>query len=167
MNRVEALLIAFGLLALTVIAQTAEPRNAEVLLQYQKSQSRNMPQFTKAHGKHLGSRTGTVAGAINGKVIRDLYEDQDAAQLHRTQFVGRITSMDGSSIDVETAGYFVPRRDARDVWDLTSAVYLFTANGPAFQSLQGALGVWEGDVDTRTLRHRYRLRLLEGTGTSE
>lgn len=95
------------------------------------------------------------------------YEDQDATQLHRTQFVGRITSTDGSSIDFETAGYFVPRRGAVDFWDLTSAVYFFSANGPALQSLQGALGVWEGDVDTRTFRHRYRLRLLQEIGKSE
>lgn len=167
MNRVETLVIALGLLVVAAIAQAAEPRNAEVLLLYQKSQSRIMPQFAKAHGKYLGSGTGTVAGAINGKVVWDLYEDQDAAQLHRTQFVGRITSTDVSSINFETAGYFVPRRGAGDFWDLTSAVYFFSANGPALQSLHGALGVWEGDVDTRSFRHRYRLRLLEETGKSE
>jgi len=152
---------AAGLLAATATAQAAEPRSAEVLLQYEKGQPRHMPQFAKARGKYLGSGTGTVDGAINGKVAWDLYEDQDAPQLHRTQFVGRITAADGSSIYFETAGYFVPRRGALDFWDLTSAVYLFSAQGPTLQSLQGALGVWEGDVDTRTFRHRYRLRLLE------
>lgn len=161
MGTIRELGIVLSLLAATAIAQAAEPRSAEVLLQFQKSQSRIMPQFAKAHGKYLGSGTGTVAGAINGKVVWDLDEDQDTPQLHRTQFVGRITAAAGSSIHFETAGYFVPRKGALDFWDLTSAVYLFCAHGPALQSLQGALGVWEGDVDTRTFRHRYRLRLLE------
>jgi hypothetical protein len=158
--------LALCLLAAPAIAQAAEPRSAEVLLEYQKTLSPIMPRFAKAHGKYLGSGSGTVAGAINGKVVWDLYEDQDAAQLHRTQFVGRITAGDGSSIDFETAGYFVPRSGTPSLWDLTSAVYFFSAQGPAFQSLQGALGVWEGDVDTRTYSHHYRLRVLEPSDRS-
>jgi hypothetical protein len=149
------------LLAATAIAQAAEPHSTEFLLEYQKTLSQIMPQFAKAYGKYLGSGSGTVAGAINGKVVWDLYEDQDAPQLHRTQFVGRITAGDGSSIDFETVGYFVPRNGAPTFWGLTSAIYFFSAQGPAFQSLQGALGVWEGDVDTRTYSHHYRLRLLQ------
>ncbi len=158
--------MALCLLVATAIAQAAEPHSAEVLLEYQKTLSQIMPQFAKAYGKYLGSGSGTVAGAINGKVVWDLYEDQDAPSLHRTQFVGRITAADGSSIDFETVGYFVPRSGTPTFWDLTSAVYLYSAQGPAFQSLQGALGVWEGDVDTRTYSHRYWLRLLEPSDRS-
>ncbi len=101
-----------------------------------------------------------MSGEINGAVVWDLYEDQTDPQLHRTQFVGRITATDGSSIDFETTGYFVPRAGESTFWNLTSAIYLFSAHGPAFQSLQGVLGVWEGAVDTRTFSHRYQLRLL-------
>ena len=158
--------VALCLLTTTAIAQAAEPRSTEFLLEYQKTLSQIMPQFAKARGKYLGSGSGTVAGAINGKVAWDLYEDQDAPQLHRTQFVGRITAADGSSIDFETVGYFVPRSGTPIFWNLTSAVYFFSAQGTAFQSLQGALGVWEGDVDTRTYSHRYRLRLLEPSDRS-
>jgi hypothetical protein len=161
-----SLLAIAGVLAAVTASGEPVKTSAEVLLQYEKSQSRIMPQFAKAHGNYLGSGTGTVAGAMNGKVVWDLYEDQDSPKLHRTQFVGRITAPDGSSIHFETAGYFVPKKGASDFWDLTSAVYLFSAQGPALQSLQGALGVWEGDVDTRTFRHRYRLRLLESPDRS-
>lgn len=161
MGSIWRLGIPLCLLAATSIAQAAEQHSAEFLLEYQKTLSQVMPQFAKAYGRYLGSGSGTVVGAINGKVVWDLYEDQDAPQLHRTQFVGRITVGDGSSIDFETVGYFVPRTGAPTFWNLTSAVYFFSAQGPAFQSLQGALGVWEGDVDTRTYSHHYRLRLLE------
>lgn len=161
MGNLVRLGVILCLLATTTIARGAEPRRAEVLLQYEKTLPQIMPQFPKAYGKYLGSGSGTISGAIDGKVAWDLYEDQDAQQLHRTQFVGRITAADGSSIDFETAGFFVPRSDATTFWNLTSAVYLFSAQGSAFQALRGALAIWEGDVDTRTYSHRYRMRLLE------
>lgn len=154
------MVVALYLLATSTIAQAAEAYRAEFQLEYQKTLSQIMPQFAKVHGRYLGSGNGTVRGTVNGDVVWDLYEDQDAAQLHRTQFVGRITAQDGSSIDFETTGYFVPRDGASAFWDLTSAVYFSSAQGPTFQSLDGALGVWEGDVDTRTYSHHYRLRLL-------
>ena len=166
MGNIWRLGLALCLLAVTAMAQAAERRSTEFLLEYQKGLSQIMPRFAKAYGRYLGSGSGTVAGAIDGKVVWDLYEDQEAAQLHRTQFVGRISAPDGSSIDFETVGYFVPRSGAPAFWDLTSAVYFFSAEGPTFQSLQGALGVWEGDVDTRTYSHHYRLRLLDPSDRS-
>lgn len=155
------LAVALYLLAAMTVAEAAEANRAEFRLEYQKTLSQTMSQGAKVPGKYLGSGKGTVSGAVNGDVVWDLYEDQGASQLHRTQFVGQIRAPDGSSIDFETLGYFVPRSGASSFWDLTSAIYFFSARGPAFQSLHGALGVWEGDVDTRTYSHHYRLRLLE------
>ncbi len=151
--------------AVTASAEKATPRSSEVVLQYQEHQSRVMPQSATLHGKYLGSGTGTVSGEIDGAVVWDLYEDQTDTQLHRTQFVGRITAEDGGSIDFETTGYFVPRAGEPTFWNLTSAIYLFSARGPAYQSLQGALGVWEGVVDTRTFSHCYQLRLLRSVSS--
>ncbi len=161
MGQARKIGLSLCLLAATAIAQAAEPRRADVRLEYQESQPPVIPQFAKAYGRYLGSGRGSVTGAIVGNVVWDLYEDQDAGQLHRAQFVGRITAADGSSIDFETVGYFVRRTGISMLWDLTSAIYFSSARGPAFQSLQGGLGVWEGDVDTRTYSHRYRLRLLQ------
>ncbi len=147
-------------IAVTATAQDGAQHSSEVVLQYQESQSRTMPPSAILHGKYLGSGTGTVSGEIDGALVWDLYEDQTDPQLHRTQFVGRINATDGSSIDFETTGYFVPRAGESTFWNLTSAIYFFSARGPAYQSLQGALGAWEGSVDTRTFSHRYQLRLL-------
>ena len=133
---------------------------AVVRLQFDDGQKRVVRAFGKSHGKYLGSGNGTVSGVLDGTVLWDLYEDQDDPQLHRAQFVGRITGKDGSAIAFETSGYFVPRKGDDDFMDLTSAVYLHDAKGPGFRRFAGNLAVWEGHVDTRTYSHRYRLRLL-------
>lgn len=102
----------FRLVASILIAPTvsmgAEPQHetaadrgrctSEVVLQYQKNQSRIAPEFDKLRGRYLGSGTGVVSGEISGEIMWDLYEDQTDPQLHRTQFVGRIVAADGSSI---------------------------------------------------------------------
>jgi len=133
---------------------------AAVRLEYDNNQKRVVRGFGKSHGKYLGSGNGTVSGVLDGTVLWDLYEDQDDPQLHRAQFVGRITGKDGSAIAFETSGYFVARKGDDHFWDLTSAVYLHDAKGPGFRRFAGNLAVWEGYTDTRTYSARYRLRLL-------
>ena len=136
-------------------------------LQYKSGMQRISPSFSKNYGKYLGSGTGTLTGKVNGSVVWDLYEEQSDPNLHRTQFVGRITSSDGSTVSFETIGYFIPRSGDEHYWDLTSAVYFVDARGTAYQGLAGRLGLWQGRVDIRTghdgdttFSHTYSLYLL-------
>lgn len=61
MGQVRKFGFALCLLAATATAQAAEPRSAEVLLEYQKGLPQIMPQFAKAYGKYLGSGSGSAA----------------------------------------------------------------------------------------------------------
>jgi hypothetical protein len=126
-------------------------------LQYKEGMQRTMPSFNKNYGKYLGSGTGTISGKLNGSAVWDLYEEQSDPKLHRTQFVGRITSSHGSTVSFETSGYFIPRESDGHHWDLTSAIYFTDAKDAAYQSLSGKIGLLQGDVDVRTYSHTYRL----------
>jgi hypothetical protein len=135
-------------------------------LHYKKGMHRTSPAFKKNYGEYLGSGTGTIRGKVRGSVVWDLYEEQSDPNLHRTQFVGRITASDGSVVSFETSGYFIPRSGDEHYWDLTSAIYFADANGAAYQRLAGRIGLWEGHVDIRsdrdgdgTFSHTYRLYL--------
>jgi hypothetical protein len=134
---------------------TLEPR-------YVSGTPRVAPGFDKSYGTYLGSGTGKAMGKLNGAVVWDLYEDQSAPELHRTQFVGRITAADGSTVAFETTGYFVPRPGDPQFWDLTSAVFFSQATGNTQKALAGKIGLWEGHVhipDPNTYVHSYAIYL--------
>ncbi len=114
-----------------------------------ESTQRVAPGFKKSYGKYLGSGTGDITGMVSGSVVWDLYEEQSDPKLHRTQFVGRITSSDGSTVSFETTGYFTPRLGGEH-WDLTSAVYFSDAKGAAYRELVHRIAPWQGHVDIRT-----------------
>lgn len=127
-------------------------------LEYKDGMQRVVPSFEKSYGKYLGSGVGRLKGKLEGSVAWDLYEEQSDPKLHRTQFVGRITAPDGSAIDFETTGYFVPRREAGPFWDLTSAIYFSHVRGEAYELLAGRVGLLEGHVqvvDAATYVHTY------------
>lgn len=149
----------------TVAAPLAE--SGIVHLEYQEGQPRVAPGFKKNYGRYLGSGKGEITGAIKGSLVWDLYEEQSDPKLHRTQFVGRLTSSDGSTASFETTGYFIPRPGG-EYWDLTSAVYFSDAKGAAYKELAHRIGLWQGHVDIRsaadgrtTFSHTYRLYLPE------
>ena len=131
-----------------------------------ESTQRVAPSFKKNYGKYLGSGTGDVKGIVNGSVVWDLYEEQSNPKLHRTQFVGRITSSDGSTASFETTGYFTPRPGDEPYWDLTSAVYFSDTKGAAYHELAHRIGLWQGHVEIltdadahTTYSHTYTLYL--------
>jgi hypothetical protein len=169
-SRISAALVLLTV-AIAGYCQTATadalPEYALLQLQYKQGMQRIAPAFNKYYGKYLGSGMGTVTGKVKGSVVWDLYEEQSDPNLHRTQFVGHITSSDGSTVSFETAGYFTPRSGDDHYWDLTSAVYFMDARGTAYQELAGRLGLWQGHVDIRTglngettFSHTYGLYLL-------
>lgn len=129
-------------------------------LQYKEGMQRVVPSFEKNYGKYLGSGVGELKGALKGSVVWDLYEEQSDPRLHRTQFVGRITAPDGSEIDFETTGYFIPRQGDAHFWDLTSATHFSDAKGKTYRRLAGRVGLLEGYVhvvDASTYVHTYTL----------
>jgi len=135
-------------------------------LHYQKGLQPIAPSFKKNYGKYLGSGTGSITGKVQGSVVWDLYEEQSDPNLHRTQFVGRIASSDGSVVFFETSGYFIPRSGDDHYWDLTSAIYFADAKGAAYRGLARRIGLWQGHVDIRTgpdgdttFSHTYSLYL--------
>jgi hypothetical protein len=159
---------ALAALALTVAAGVANAAPdlpmpyATLELRYVPDTPRVAPGFDKSYGTYLGSGTGKAMGKLNGAVAWDLYEDQSAPELHRTQFVGRITAADGSTVAFETTGYFVPRPGDSQFWDLTSAVFFSHATGNAQKALAGNIGLWQGHVhipDPNTYLHHYTIYL--------
>jgi hypothetical protein len=159
---------ALAVLAVTVAAGVANAAPdqpmpyATLELRYVPDTPRVAPGFDKSYGTYLGSGTGKAMGKLNGTVAWDLYEEQSAPELHRTQFVGRITAADGSTVAFETTGYFVPRPGDPQFWDLTSAVFFSHATGSAPKTLAGSIGLWQGYVhipDPNTFEHRYTIYL--------
>ena len=128
---------------------TALAESAVFHLVYKESTQRVAPGFKRSYGEYLGSGTGHISGMVSGSVVWDLCEEQSDSKLHRTQFVGRITSSDGSTVSFETTGYFTPR-PGDEHWDLTSAVYFSDAKGAAYQELAHRIGLWQGHLDIRT-----------------
>jgi hypothetical protein len=156
---IAALVAMFGT-SVALAASLYPVAYATLELQYRSTMPRVMPSFDKSNGTYLGSGTGQAKGKLGGTVDWDLYEDQSVADLHRTQFVGQITTGDGSKVAFETTGYFVPRPGNAQFWDLTSAVYFSHATGSAYQELNGTIGLWEGHVhiiDPSTYRHSYTI----------
>lgn len=152
-----------GYSPLTRAAALAE--RAELQLEAKEGMERIAPTFKKNYGRYLGSGTGEIKGTVNGSVVWDLYEEQSDPKLHRTQFVGRLTSSDGSTVSFETTGYFIP--GGANHFDLTSAVYFRDAKGAAYQELAHRIGLWQGHVDIRsdadahtTYSHVYTLYLV-------
>jgi hypothetical protein len=142
--------------------QRSQTAVASIRLEYQKNLVRVLPALDNTRDKYLGSGAGTAEGQIVGRIVWDLYENQDNPTLHRTTFVGRISAPGGGRIRFETDGYFVPRAETTAFWDLASAVYFFDAAGPTYRWLEGRIGVWQGFVDTRKgYSHRYKLTLNE------
>lgn len=124
--------------------------SATLHLEYRDGMKRVAPDFKKNYGRYLGSGSGSIEGAVNGSVAWDLFEEQSDPNLHRTQFVGRITAADGATVSFETTGYFIPRPRDDHYWDLSSAVYFTHAKGADYQRLAGRIGLWRGYVDIRT-----------------
>ena len=142
------------------------PSKGVLQLHYKEGMHRIAPTFKKNYGEYLGSGTGEITGKVNGSVVWDLYEEQSDPKLHRTQFVGRITSSDGSTLSFEATGYFIPRAGDEHYWDLTSAIYFIDAKGVAYQELARRIGLWQGNVHIRTdadahttFSHTYTLYL--------
>lgn len=134
-------------------------------LQYKPGMQRVVPSFEKSYGKYLGSGVGKLESKLESSVAWDLYEEQSDPKLHRTQFVGRITAPDGSTIDFETTGYFIPRQGDSPLWDLTSAIYFSHAKGETYWRLAGRVGLLQGYVhvvDADTYVHTYTLYFPAG-----
>ena len=142
-------------------ATAAAPMEAGVFeLRYKEGMQRVATAFDKSYGTYLGSGSGSISGQRNGDVVWDLYEDQSDPALHRTQFVGQITAPDGSKINFETTGYFIPRKAEQQFWDLTSAIHFSDAKGGAYRDLDGRIGLWEGHVqisEPNIFAHSYKL----------
>jgi len=133
-------------------------------LRYVPDTPRVVPGFDKSYGAYLGSGTGEARGKLSGTVAWDLYEDQTAPDLHRTQFVGRIAPGDGGTIAFETTGYFIPRSGDQQFWDLTSVVFFSQVTGGPPHPLAASIGLWHGHVqivDPNTYVHRYTIYLPE------
>ncbi|HZE91345.1 MAG TPA: hypothetical protein VE029_06490 [Rhizobacter sp.] len=161
-----------AVLAVTILGYSpptwsaALAESAVIQLEYKEGMQRIAPTFKNNYGKYLGSGTGNIKGVINGMVVWDLFEEQSDPQLHRTQFVGRITSSDGGTVSFESTGYFIPRPGDEHYWDLTSAIYFTDAKGVAYQELAHRIGLWQGNVHIltdadahTTFSHTYTLYL--------
>ena len=109
-------------------------------------------------GEYLGSGEGSAVGPdLTGSVRWDLSEHSGETACEMF-FSGVIDTEDGASIRFDTSGYgTVPDpKGAPGLWEATAAVR-FRTDDPRYAWLTGRPATWEGQLDTNTYRHRYRI----------
>jgi hypothetical protein len=106
-------------------------------------------------GEYIGSGEGVVRGRINGTVHWSLFEAQSAVFCASNLF-GFITTDDGAEIKFDTMGFFRRPDEGSFIWGNSSGVS-FETDDERYQWLTEVMGVWEGEFDMQTYRHRYQV----------
>jgi hypothetical protein len=106
-------------------------------------------------GEYLGSGDGFVRGRINGTVHWSLYEAQSPVFCASNLF-GIITTDDGGEIEFDSMGFFRRPDQGSHIWHNSSGVS-FETDADQYQWLTGVMGVWEGEFDSNSYLHHYRV----------
>ncbi len=108
-------------------------------------------------GEYIGSGVGRVEGSkIRGTVHWTLFElvNKEACQ---SNLFGIITTEDGEKINFDSMGIFmVPDKEKPHLW-VTTAGVSFETDDEKYRWLNSLLGVWEGEFDSKSYRHHYRV----------
>ncbi len=138
----------------------AEPKAvAQLTLNYQKSMDKQMPDGGRlfARCQHLGSGDGAASGALAGRLVWDLYEDQSRDDLHPTQFRGFI-ERDGRRHPFQIIGVFTPEA-GKPRWKF-SGTLVFDDD----KLLPAQHAPVAGYVETGVWRHHYTVWLDGAAG---
>lgn len=101
-------MLLVGLLWLPAPSLSAAQLPAVTLsLQYRQAKIKSDPGKDGLFGKYLGTGDGVVAGAIEGRVEWDLYEDQSKDDFHPAHFRGTIHH-DGRIHSFQIFGVYTP-----------------------------------------------------------
>ena len=106
-------------------------------------------------GEYLGSGEGLAHGRINGTVHWSLFEAQSAVFCASNLF-GIISTDDGAEIKFDTMGFFRRPDEGSHIWH-NSAGVSFETDDDRYQWLTEIMGVWDGEFDMKTYRHRYQI----------
>ena len=108
-------------------------------------------------GDYIGSGEGRVEGSqIQGTVHWTLFELVNEAACQSNLF-GIITTEDQAAIKFDSMGIFiVPNKEKPHLWTTTAGVR-FETNDERYQWVNSILGVWEGEFDSKSYRHHYRV----------
>jgi hypothetical protein len=75
-----------------------------------------------------------------------------------------ISTADGTEIKFDSMGVFmVPDREKHRLWK-TSAGVSFVTNDENYRWIDSLLGVWEGEFDSKSYRHHYRVYARQEAG---
>ena len=127
----------------------------EIKLEYKESTS---PVSLEGKvGEYIGSGKGTVVGPeVNGTVHWTLFEAQNE-RVCQSNLFGVISTADGAEIKFDSMGLFmVPDREKPHLWK-TSAGVSFETNNENYLWINSLLGVWEGEFDSKSYHHHYRV----------
>ena len=108
-------------------------------------------------GEYIGSGEGIVEGPqIQGTVHWTLFEAVNEVACQSNLF-GLITTKDGAEIKFDSMGIFmVPDKEKPHLWATTARVS-FETNDQRYRWPNTILGVWEGEFDSKSYRHHYRV----------
>lgn len=108
-------------------------------------------------GTLIGSGRGRLLGpSLYGDVAWTLFEAQGHGACE-SNLVGKIQTDDGAGIEFDSMGFFLRREGpAAHKW-VASAAVKFETRDPRYGWLNEVLGLWHGEFDMQTHRHRYRV----------
>ena len=108
-------------------------------------------------GEYIGSGEGIVEGPqIQGTVHWTLFEAVNEVACQSNLF-GLITTKDGAEIKFDSMGIFmVPDKEKPHLWATTAGVS-FETKDQKYRWINPILGVWEGEFDSKSYRHHYRV----------
>ncbi len=108
-------------------------------------------------GSLVGSGRGRLAGPnLEGEVEWSLFETQ-GQQVCESNLFGRIRTHDEALIEFDSLGFFRRHRSGDPQQWTTSAAVRFQTEDPRYGWLTELLGVWHGEFDMQTYRHRYQV----------
>lgn len=131
-NATWRLVCASGILLVVAGMAAAQTQPAMTLeLTFQQSEQKLIESGSNLFGRYLGSGDGNVAGAVEGTVAWDLYEDQSRDDLHPAQFHG-LLEVESGSYPFQLIGVYTPRQSERVTapdggehvrfWELTGTI---------------------------------------------
>ncbi|MCI0711818.1 MAG: hypothetical protein L0154_16805 [Chloroflexi bacterium] len=137
----------------------SEQTGLRILFELEMQYRVDQPAITSPEGKvgeYIGSGDGTVTGKIDGLLRWDLYEaiDDDVCL---TNLAGEIEVADGSIIRFDARGHGkVTRANQPHLWTMVYGVK-FSTDSQIHDWLNTTLGVWVGQFDMQTYKHKYRV----------
>ena len=106
-------------------------------------------------GEYLGCGEGIVRGRINGTVHWSLFEAQSIVFCASNLF-GIITTDDGAKIKFDTMCFIRRPDEGSHIWHNSSGIS-FETDADLYRWLTEIMGLWEGEFDSKSYFHHYRV----------